>query len=207
MGQGTCDICHAGTGYVHCDKCSLFVCVNCYEYLNEQKVCKRCSPHDVQEIQERRKDRVIKDAAPAGCFAGCSPLFWILTVSIGLLFSFLGFIRAESIIGGILFFVVPILIVAFVWAAYSKSVRKEFSDFEGSTVKFRPRRRTDRQGNIVCPICWSSQLQAFKRGFSGWKALGGAVAAGPLGLLGGLHGAGKVKIVCMKCGHEWDPGK
>ena len=61
-------------------------------------------------------------------------------------------------------------------------------------------------GQVLCPKCSSSQVQALKRGFSGWKAVGGAVLAGPLGLLGGLHGSGKIKVACIACGHTWKAG-
>ena len=60
---------------------------------------------------------------------------------------------------------------------------------------------------IKCPDCGSTQIVGDRKGFSGGKALGGALLLGPLGLLGGLHGSKKVKVSCMKCGRTWEPGK
>lgn len=39
------------------------------------------------------------------------------------------------------------------------------------------------------------------------KAIGGAAVLGNVGLLGGLLGSKKVIITCLKCGHQWQPGK
>ena len=60
---------------------------------------------------------------------------------------------------------------------------------------------------IKCPKCGSSQLTANKKGFGLGKAAAGGLLLGPIGLLGGMIGSGKVKITCLKCGHEWKAGK
>ena len=60
---------------------------------------------------------------------------------------------------------------------------------------------------IKCPKCRSTQLTANKKGFGLGKAAAGGLLLGPVGLLGGVMGSGKVKITCLKCGHEWKPGK
>lgn len=60
---------------------------------------------------------------------------------------------------------------------------------------------------IACPKCGSQQLTANKKGFGLGKAGLGLVALGPLGLLGGLVGSGKVKITCLACGKSWKAGK
>ena len=60
---------------------------------------------------------------------------------------------------------------------------------------------------IYCPKCGSSQLSANKKGFSGGKAVGGALIAGPLGIAAGTLGSNKVKITCLKCGHVFKPGE
>lgn len=59
---------------------------------------------------------------------------------------------------------------------------------------------------IKCPECGSNQITASKKGFGLGKAAAGGLLLGPVGLLGGAIGSGKVKITCLKCGHEWKPG-
>lgn len=58
-----------------------------------------------------------------------------------------------------------------------------------------------------CPKCDSTQLSTNKKGFSGGKALTGAVLTGGIGLLAGTHGSNKVKITCLACGKEFKPGE
>ena len=56
---------------------------------------------------------------------------------------------------------------------------------------------------VCCPICQSEQIQSKTAGFSVTKAAIGAVLIGPVGLVGGAIGANKIRLYCMKCGHEW----
>ena len=58
---------------------------------------------------------------------------------------------------------------------------------------------------IRCPRCNSTQITANKKGFGLGKSIAGGVLLGPVGLLGGFLGSGKVKITCLKCGHTWKP--
>ena len=58
---------------------------------------------------------------------------------------------------------------------------------------------------IKCPNCGSAQIMGGKKGFSGGKAVGGALVLGPLGLLAGLHKSKQVIIACLNCGHKWEP--
>ena len=67
-------------------------------------------------------------------------------------------------------------------------------------------RKPPKSDSLRCPKCRSTQLTANKKGFGGGKALAGAVLVGPLGLLGGTIGSGKVKITCLKCGNVFKPG-
>ena len=60
---------------------------------------------------------------------------------------------------------------------------------------------------IRCPRCGSTQITADKKGFSGGKAVAGAVLAGPIGVLAGTMGSNKVKITCLSCGNTFAPGQ
>jgi DNA-directed RNA polymerase subunit RPC12/RpoP len=59
---------------------------------------------------------------------------------------------------------------------------------------------------IKCPKCGSTQLFAGKKGFSGKKAVAGAVITGGIGLLAGTIGSNKIKITCLNCGNVFQPG-
>ena len=58
---------------------------------------------------------------------------------------------------------------------------------------------------IRCPRCRSTQITANKKGFGVGKGIAGGILLGPVGLLGGFLGSGKVKITCLKCGYTWKP--
>ena len=59
---------------------------------------------------------------------------------------------------------------------------------------------------VACPKCGSTQISANKKGFSGAKAVAGAVVAGPFGIAAGTHGSRKIEITCLNCGHVFSPG-
>ena len=58
-----------------------------------------------------------------------------------------------------------------------------------------------------CPKCGSTSITANKKGFSLAKGAAGVVAVGALGAVAAGHGKNKVIITCLKCGHQWKPGK
>ena len=60
---------------------------------------------------------------------------------------------------------------------------------------------------ILCPKCGSNQLTAHKKGFSGKKAVAGAILTGGIGLLAGTIGSNKIIITCLNCGHQFKPGE
>lgn len=60
---------------------------------------------------------------------------------------------------------------------------------------------------LRCPKCSSNQVTVQNKGFGVGKAAIGAVALGPVGLIGGLIGSKKVKLTCLKCGYKWEPGR
>jgi len=66
-------------------------------------------------------------------------------------------------------------------------------------------RARDEAEQVRCPVCNSNQITANSKGFGVGKAAAGGLLLGPVGLLGGFVGSGKVKITCMKCGYTWKP--
>lgn len=59
---------------------------------------------------------------------------------------------------------------------------------------------------LVCPKCGSKELHSQKKGFSGGKAVAGAVLTGGIGLLAGTIGSKDVLITCLKCGNRFKAG-
>jgi hypothetical protein len=62
----------------------------------------------------------------------------------------------------------------------------------------------DRGGIPYCPKCHSTSLSANKKGFGIGKAVIGNALIGPIGLIAGNIGAQKVRVTCLKCGHQFD---
>lgn len=62
---------------------------------------------------------------------------------------------------------------------------------------------TNENGEVCCPKCRSTQIVANKKGFGLGKAAAGGLLLGPVGLLGGLIGSGKIVVTCLKCGNTW----
>lgn len=60
-----------------------------------------------------------------------------------------------------------------------------------------------RNAVACCPKCGSTSISANKKGFGIGKAVVGAWAAGPVGLVAGNLGAKKVWVTCLNCGHRW----
>lgn len=62
-----------------------------------------------------------------------------------------------------------------------------------------------KQNNSSCPSCFIGDLVPVGErtgGFSGGKAVAGAVIAGPVGLAAGLLGKKKVTYQCNRCGYK-----
>ncbi|MDR2233325.1 MAG: hypothetical protein LBE56_09405 [Tannerella sp.] len=69
------------------------------------------------------------------------------------------------------------------------------------------REAIENREHLLCPICLSRELHAEKSGFSGGKALVGAVLAGGMGLLAGSIGSNDIQITCLKCGNRFKAGE
>lgn len=68
-------------------------------------------------------------------------------------------------------------------------------------------KQMDRDGIAYCPKCYSTSLSAHKKGFGIGKAVVGASLTGGIGLVAGNIGAKKVRVTCLKCGHQFWAGK
>lgn len=60
---------------------------------------------------------------------------------------------------------------------------------------------------LCCPKCSSKELHSQHKGFSGGKALAGAIVAGGIGILAGTIGSKDLLISCMKCGTQFKAGE
>lgn len=58
---------------------------------------------------------------------------------------------------------------------------------------------------IKCPKCGSMSFNTGQKGFGLGKAAIGAIALGPIGLMGGMLGRKKIELTCMNCNHRWHP--
>lgn len=74
-------------------------------------------------------------------------------------------------------------------------------------TKSTDQNKEDDKEYIFCPNCLSNHLHSEQKGFSGGKALAGAVLAGGIGLLAGTIGSKKVDITCLKCKHKFKAGE
>lgn len=67
--------------------------------------------------------------------------------------------------------------------------------------------QTQQEEYLCCPKCGSRELHAEHKGFSGGKALAGAIAAGGIGLLAGTIGSRDTQITCLKCDNKFKAGE
>lgn len=60
---------------------------------------------------------------------------------------------------------------------------------------------------LCCPKCNSKELHSEQKGFSGGKALAGALLTGGIGILAGTIGSKDVQLTCLKCGNRFKAGE
>lgn len=58
---------------------------------------------------------------------------------------------------------------------------------------------------LKCPVCFSSNVVVNSKGFSGKKAVAGALAFGEIGVLAGALGSSDIICSCVDCGHKFNP--
>lgn len=63
------------------------------------------------------------------------------------------------------------------------------------------------QEYLCCPKCNSKELHSEHKGFSGGKALAGALLTGGIGILAGTIGSKDVQLTCLKCGNKFKAGE
>lgn len=73
--------------------------------------------------------------------------------------------------------------------------------------KSMPTGDIDDKEYIFCPKCFSTHVHSEQQGFSGGKALVGAITVGAVGLLAGTIGSKKVQLTCLKCGCKFLAGE
>lgn len=68
------------------------------------------------------------------------------------------------------------------------------------------KQKAEVNGFACCPKCGSTSLSGNKQGFGIGKAvIGASLTMNPLGLIGGNINAKKVRVTCLKCGHQFYP--
>ena len=67
--------------------------------------------------------------------------------------------------------------------------------------------QTQQEEYLCCPKCGSRELHTEHKGFSGGKALAGAILTGGIGLLAGTIGSRETEITCLKCGKKFKAGE
>lgn len=82
---------------------------------------------------------------------------------------------------------------------------KEISDKAQACPNCGAPINTPIEEKICCPQCGRTDITFNQKGYSGGKALVGAVAVGGLGLLAGTHGSNQIIATCLKCGKQFDP--
>lgn len=80
---------------------------------------------------------------------------------------------------------------------------------EANRKKIERKRDMDSEGIAYCPRCHSVSLSANKKGYGIGKGLIGALipGVGLIGLAAGNIGAKKIRVTCLKCGHQFWAGK
>lgn len=60
------------------------------------------------------------------------------------------------------------------------------------------------KSKVKCIRCGSRKLACSKKRFGVEKAVIGFSLAGPIGLAAGYINSARIKVVCLKCGYQWE---
>ncbi|MGI6562436.1 MAG: hypothetical protein ACOX3Q_07750 [Clostridia bacterium] len=94
------------------------------------------------------------------------------------------------------------------WERLKDQVKEEYFSEEVNRQALKERaKQLDKEGIAYCPKCYSTSLSAHKKGFGIGKAVVGASLTGGIGLMAGNIGSKKVRVTCLKCGHQFWAGK
>lgn len=86
--------------------------------------------------------------------------------------------------------------------------RKEYERIKASDPAVSTVTQSSTIDNVArCPKCGSTSITANKKGFSLAKGALGVATVGAYGAIAAGHGKNKVIVTCLKCGHQWKPGK
>lgn len=87
--------------------------------------------------------------------------------------------------------------------AKEEAAKQREQELENKQYEKERLAQLDRDGVAYCPKCHSTSLSAQKKGFGIGKAVVGAALTGGIGLVAGNIGAKKVRVTCLKCGHQF----
>ncbi len=94
------------------------------------------------------------------------------------------------------------------WSRLKDEIKEKHQrELESQKEKQGRKNRMDEEGVPYCPKCLSTSISANKKGFGIGKAVIGAAVAGPIGLIAGNINAKKIRVTCIKCGHQFWAGQ